>query len=203
MVLKIILAITAILILIPLTYWLEHTIKPKNQIASPYRETYDNLFKLEKIRTLPRFSFDQFLSFYNTNPDGWSLTDKVYNPYTATDYEMLRNYPVRKIKKEAPIVERTGLCINYVNTTTYENHPIFFETYDDFIKYQEWAKEEIKNLQNAEEMAKRKKATIDFINVIQADIDAAKTNCEREFERTVELTSQVKERLNECTRSNP
>jgi hypothetical protein len=145
---------------------------------SPYNDfvkdtDYNFQYQYEKVQingaSLPKFTFSQFLKFYNLNPNAWEImNEQDFYPIPARLEIVVKKY-------------------NYLpNTTYYFYHPIFFTNATEFWKYCKWAKKQFKNIRNKA----ANEATKKVIELVQMDIDKIREENEKTLEQTEEILTQ-------------
>ena len=153
-----------------LCFWRDKQSKYKYELTYNHVIRYNTreiIYKLDdylfssSLETLPKFSFQQFLNFYNLNPDMWLLTD---------DHDKIVNIPCRiewRVPNEIKRYERT-----------FDYYPIFFTNWIELKKYQHWVKQYFKEKEEQKIKEERNQATKEFCELVQKDIDRAYQNLE-------------------------
>ena len=122
------------------------------------------------MTTVPKFTFDQFLKFYNLNPEAWEIM-------SVTNFLFI---PAR-VKYE----EYNPLTIwEKIYRTNYEYYPIFW--YDNY---------EFKKHQQNELQKKQNEATKQILEFVQADIDKIRAENEATLQKTEEVLMQSLQNL--------
>lgn len=116
----------------------------------------DNAIFNSTLETLPKFSFQQFLHFYNLNPTMWLLTD---------DRDKIVNVPCRIEWRPSIQVKQFDRVFDY--------YPIFFTNWIEFEKYKRWVKRHFKEEKERQIQEERNQATKEFCEIVQKDIDKA------------------------------
>ena len=147
-----------------------------------------NKYRLIKITELPKFSFEQFQSFYILNPSSWELT---------TDNGLFIPAKIERVKHGYDIFDHKDY---YSISVVY---PIFFKTWWDFFKYKRWAKKELKQTAENQLNSKIAENTTAIIQLIQKDIDAIQEESNKVIEEeTNTLVSVLKDLNNHSKETN-
>ena len=123
-------------------------IKYSGNLHICYDLAYDNWYKEGK--NLPTFTFEQFLKFYNLNPEEWKIFDK--------DNKIA--LPARNLGEHRDY--------NY----EYDYQPIFFTNMFEYKKYRDWATEKVNELKKIKALEQRNKAEKTILRAVQKDMDA-------------------------------
>lgn len=124
------------------------SIKNTNDIHICYNLAYNTWYGEGK--NLPTFTFEQFLKFYNLNPDEWKIFDE--------DDKMV--LPARKLGRHAGCSYR------------YDYQPIFFTNMFEYKKYRDWISIKANELKKAKALEQKNKAERTILEAVQKDIDA-------------------------------
>ena len=112
-----------------------------------YDNAYDNWYGEGK--NLPTFTFEQFLKFYNLNPEEWEIFDE--------DNKIV--LPARNLGKH-----------NY--SYNYDYQPIFFTNMFEYKKYRDWASIKANELKKTKALEQKNKAEKTILEAIQKDMNA-------------------------------
>lgn len=143
-----------------------------------YTYTYGSLDI--KVDELPRFKFDQFIKFYNLNPESWELWTK-YNTYL----------PAKKSYEDYPV--STGYCTKQYYRTYYY-HVIGFPNIIEYRKYYKWAKSKQHKMLLNNQTKAQNAATKKICELVQKDIDAARADLEQALNQTENTLTEVLQR---------
>lgn len=124
-------------------------IKSSGNLHIYYDNAYDNWYGEGK--NLPTFTFEQFLKFYNLNPDEWKIFDE--------DNKMAA-LPARNLGKHR----------NY--SYEYDYQPIFFTNMFEYKKYRDWANIKANELKKAKALEQKNKAEKTILAAVQKDMNA-------------------------------
>lgn len=113
-----------------------------------YYNAYNNWYGAGK--NLPIFSFEQFIKFYNLNPEEWTIFDK--------DSEI--TLPARNLGKHSDY------------TYEYDYQPIFFPNMFEYKKYHDWAVEKASELKKVKALEKKNQAERTILEAVQKDMNA-------------------------------
>lgn len=114
-----------------------------------YDNAYNNWYGEGK--NLPTFTFEQFLKFYNLNPEEWKIFDE--NNKIAL--------PARKLGKHSDYI-----------SYEYDYQPIFFTNMFEYKKYRDWANIKANELKKTKALEQKKKAEKTIFEAIQKDMNA-------------------------------
>ena len=111
---------------------------------------YDNGYNIlhGEGKNLPTFTFEQFLKFYNLNPEEWKIVDK----------QDKITLPARNL--------------GIYGTYSYNYQPIFFTNMFEYKKYRDWATEKIDELKRIKTLEQRNKAERIILKAVQKDMNA-------------------------------
>ena len=123
-------------------------IKNSGSLCICYDNAYNNLHGEGK--NLPTFTFEQFLKFYNLNPEEWEIFDE--------DNKIV--LPARNL----------GGHKGYSYYHDYQ--PIFFTNMFEYKKYRDWATEKVNELKKIKALEQRNKAEKIILKAVQKDMDA-------------------------------
>lgn len=123
-------------------------IKKDNNIHICYKNAYNNWYGEGK--NLPTFTFDNFLQFYNLNPEEWQIMD--------TDGKVA--LPARKIDQK--------VYYSY----EYDFQPIFFTNMFEYKKYRDWVDIKINELKKTKALEQKHKAEKIILEAVQKDMNA-------------------------------
>lgn len=154
-------------ILIDYLFWI---IEYNGILNANHQFNYKHNIANAEGKELPQFSFNQFLKFYNLNPESWELCTK-YNTYVPA-----------KIKYDSYKVS-TGFHSSFYETN-FIYHPIFFTNIFEYRKYKKWAKKQKEDMKNLQYQKTKNAATQDFCKLVQEDIDTARKNMENALNET-------------------
>ena len=124
-------------------------IKSIRKLHIYYDNAYDNWYGEGK--NLPTFTFEQFLKFYNLNPDEWKIFDED---------KKMAVLPARKL----------GRHRNY--SYEYDYQPIFFTNMFEYKKYRDWANVKLSESKKTKALEQKKKAEKTIFEAIQKDMNA-------------------------------
>lgn len=163
------------LILLGISFFSKLIIDLINYLCAKSEKNALSEYKYKKIlidvSTLPRFTFSQFLKFYNLNPDSWEFMNK----------ENYFEIPAKVEYKEY----KTLIGLNtYTGYKDYYYHPIFFTNMFEYFKYKKWAKDKFKEVTKKANMERQTNATKEFVALVQEDIDAIRSENERILQET-------------------
>jgi hypothetical protein len=113
-----------------------------------YYNAYNNWYGEGK--NLPIFSFEQFIKFYNLNPEEWEIFDK--------DSEI--TLPARNLGKHRDY------------TYEYDYQPVFFPNMFEYKKYHDWAVEKANELKKVKALEKKNQAERTILEAVQKDMNA-------------------------------
>jgi len=123
-------------------------IKNTGNLHICYDLAYNNWYGEGK--NLPAFTFEQFLKFYNLNPDEWKIFDED-NKITL---------PARKLGRHA------GYSYEY------DYQPIFFTNMFEYKKYRDWADTKANELKKIKALEQKNKAEKTILEAVQKDMNA-------------------------------
>jgi hypothetical protein len=123
-------------------------VKNNKDISIYYKKAHSSHWYGEG-KNLPIFTFEQFLKFYNLNPEEWEIFDE--------DNKIV--LPARNLGKH-----------NY--SYNYDYQPIFFTNMFEYKKYRDWAVEKAKELKKIKALEQRNKAEKTILEAVQKDMDA-------------------------------
>lgn len=123
-------------------------IKNDKNIHICYDLAYNNWYGEGK--NLPTFTFEQFLKFYNLNPEEWKIFDE--------DNKMA--LPARNLGKHR----------NY--SYEYDYQPIFFTNMFEYKKYRDWATEKVNEIKKNKTLEQKNKAERTILEAVQKDMDS-------------------------------
>lgn len=123
-------------------------VKNDSNIHIYYKDAYNNWYS--KGKSLPTFTFDNFLQFYNLNPKEWQIMD--------TDGKVV--LPARKVAQKV-----------YYGFD-YDFQPIFFTNMFEYKKYRDWAAEKVKEMKKEKNNENRNKAEKAILEAVQKDMDS-------------------------------
>ena len=113
-----------------------------------YDNAYDNWYGEGK--NLPTFTFEQFLKFYNLNPEEWKIFDE--------DNDIV--LPARNLRKHG------GYSYEY------DYQPIFFTNMFEYKKYRDWANVKANELKKKKAFEQKNKAEKTILEAVQKDMNA-------------------------------
>ena len=113
-----------------------------------YDFAYNNWYGEGK--NLPTFTFEQFLKFYNLNPEEWKIFDE--------DNKMA--LPARNLGKHKDY------------SYEYDYQPIFFTNMFEYKKYRDWANIKANELKKIKALEKKNKAEKTILEAVQKDMNA-------------------------------
>ena len=122
-------------------------IKNSGSLCIYYDNAYNTLHGEGK--NLPTFTFEQFLKFYNLNPEEWKIVDK----------QDKITLPARNLGTHGYIY-------------SYNYQPIFFTNMFEYKKYRDWATEKVNELKKIKALEQRNKAEKTILKAVQKDMDA-------------------------------
>jgi hypothetical protein len=114
-----------------------------------YDKAYNNLYG--KGKNLPTFTFDNFLQFYNLNPEEWKIFDEDNNMVL----------PARNLGKH-----KGGYSY------AYDYQPIFFTNMFEYKKYRDWANAKANELKKKKAFEQKNKAEKTILEAVQKDMNA-------------------------------
>ena len=126
-----------------------------------YNNAYDNWYGEGK--NLPTFTFEQFLKFYNLNPEEWKIFDE--------DNEIV--LPARNLGKHKDY------------SYEYDYQPIFFTNMFEYKKYRDWANVKANELKKIKALEKKNKAEKTILEAVQKDMNAVVQQTEDELAKII------------------
>ena len=123
------------------------SIKNTKDFRICYDLAYNNWYGEGK--NLPTFTFEQFLKFYNLNPEEWKIFDE--------DNKMA--LPARNLGKHG----------NY--SYEYDYQPIFFTNMFEYKKYRDWADIKANELKKIKAFEQKNKAEKTILEAVQKDMN--------------------------------
>lgn len=136
--------ITLIISIFLLTLYLDYTKIFK--VESSYVQYGNTCIRIPNGHKLPKFTFNQFLKFYNLNPESWYLKGYTDGFLNEQEYYV----PVKKDGKY---------------------HSIYFTNFYNYLRYVSWYENKHKEETVEKETKIRNEATEEFCASIQKDID--------------------------------
>ena len=103
-----------------------------------------------EVKSLPTFTFEQFLKFYNLNPEEWKIFD-IDNKIVL---------PARNLGRH------DGYSYEY------DYQPIFFTNMFEYKKYRDWANAKVDELNKKKAFEQKKKAEKTILEAVQKDMNA-------------------------------
>ena len=125
------------------------SIKNTNDIHICYDRAYNTWYGEGK--NLPTFTFEQFLKFYNLNPEEWKIFD--------TDNKIV--LPARNLGKRKTYFR----C-------EYDYQPIFFTNMFEYKKYRDWANIKANEIKKTKDLEQKNKAEKIIFEAVQKDMNA-------------------------------
>ncbi len=144
--------------------------------------SYQHNHILIDMTTVPKFTFDQFLKFYNLNPEAW---------------EIMNNKNFLFVPARVKYEKYKAHGYNNYYYTDYKYYPIFWTNNYEFKRYCHWATEQFEKRQKNEIQKKQNEATKQILEFVQADIDKIRAENEATLQKTEAVLTQSLKNLRE------
>ena len=123
-------------------------VKKTGNLHIYYGKSYSSWYG--EVKNLPTFTFEQFLKFYNLNPEEWKIFD-IDNKIVL---------PARNLGRHA------GYSYEY------DYQPIFFTNMFEYKKYRDWANIKANELKKIKALEQKNKAEKIILEAVQKDMNA-------------------------------